>query len=97
MVFLQTAGYVRLRFFGRLKKSYTFSRLLVCRNKAILWGHILNVCKTRLLKLTFHLLLSYELPEVFLQELYLHLKYVLNDCIYNNFDTLLSKLNENFF
>ena len=68
-------------YWSAYKRSYNCSRLLVFNNKVILWGHILNVCKTRFLKLIFYLLPSYELSDVLLQELCLHSKYVLNHCI----------------
>ena len=84
IVFLSTTMLKNIMQFFKLKsclkKSCNFSCLLVFSNNVILRGHIVNVCIRTFLKLISHLLPSYELPYVVLQELHLHPKNVLNQC-----------------
>ena len=58
----------------------SFSSLGFC-NEVVLWEHIRSICKTRFMKLIFHMLLSYEVADVVLEEFYIHSKHAINDCI----------------
>ena len=60
---------------GLLKKLLAF---LVFSNKVILEGCILNVCKARLPKLVFHVVLSYKLPNINLWTIQIYLQYLLD-------------------
>ena len=58
----------------------SLSSLVFC-SEVVLGEHILIICKTRFMKLIFHMLLSYEVPDVLLEEFYIHSRYAMNDCI----------------
>ena len=66
------------------------SSLVFC-NCVIIGGHILNIYETIFPKLIFHLLLSYEVPDVLLHEFYIPSGYVINDCTKNNFNGFIIK------
>ena len=55
-----------------------FSTLVFC-NFVILGAHILNISKTIFEKQILDLSISYQLPDVRLQEFYIHSAYVINN------------------
>ena len=71
--------------------------VLVFCNYVILRGHILNISKTMFPRLKLQVLISYQLHDVRLQELYMNSPYVENHCIQSNFNALFSRKNDNFF
>ena len=84
-----------LRFIAQLKQKKWLNLkifVLCCSFKLhTLEEQILNISKTIFPKLIFHLYLSYKLPDSLLQERFMHVKYVKNLCVYNNFNAFLSK------
>ena len=72
-----TKFYLALKVDGILEY---LSSLVFC-DEVVLGEHILSSCKTRFLKLIFHMLFSYEVPHVLLEEFYIHSRHAINDCI----------------
>ena len=62
---------------NKQKLFLEFEMFLVFYNKVILKRRILNIFNSRFSKLIFHVVLNYELPDVFLQNFYIDLKYLL--------------------
>ena len=60
-------------------------------------GDFLDIPKKILPKLILHLHRSYQLDDVRLQEYYIHSTYLINLCILNKCNALLSRTNDNFF
>ena len=64
----------------KIKKNLVleFLTFLMFCNEIILGGRILNMHEARFSKLVFHVVLSYYLPDILLQIIYIHLLYLLN-------------------
>ena len=82
-VFPEKISTVVTKFYCALKVDRILDSLssLVFCNEVVLGEHILSICKTRFLKLIFHVLLSYEVADVFLQEFFIQSRHAINDCI----------------
>ena len=72
-----TNFYLALKVDGILE---SLSSLVFC-NEVVLGEHVLSICKTRFMKLIFHMLLSCEVLAVLLEEFYIHSRHTINDCI----------------
>ena len=81
--FLEKNSTAVTKFYRALKVDgilESLSSLLFCK-EVVLGEHILSICKTRFMKLIFHMLLSYEVPDVLLEEFYMHSRHAMNDRI----------------
>ena len=82
-VFLEKNSTAATKFYCALKIDgilESLSSLGFC-NEVVLGEHILSICKTRFMKLIFHMLLSFEVPDVLLEEFYIHSRHAINHCI----------------
>lgn len=70
---------------------FEFFAFLVFRNEVILGWRILNICEATFSRSMFQVSPSCKFLDVLLPKFYIHLKYLLNYCVHNNFDTFLIK------